>query len=194
MAIKVGNKEVANISVGSTPVKSVYKGSTKIWPSDPYVTIWENAEGVTINPNIDDTFINLIQTNDNSDRFRITYKYDLLPSATLEKSGNTYSSYYRIPSQTYFIETGYDGPMLPPGGTINTIEVMRTNNTAKGVNLLAFMNAQVPIGNTILVHSVTVRLHASKRGLLGIQGYRNGTNDSIPYVIQLTVYKVEQYK
>ena len=30
MAIKVGNKEVANISVGSTPVKSVYKGSTKI--------------------------------------------------------------------------------------------------------------------------------------------------------------------
>ena len=30
MAIKVGNKEVVNISVGSTPVKSVYKGSTKI--------------------------------------------------------------------------------------------------------------------------------------------------------------------
>ena len=30
MAIKVGNKEVTNITVGSTPVKSVYKGSTKI--------------------------------------------------------------------------------------------------------------------------------------------------------------------
>ena len=30
MAIKVGNKEVANIFIGPTPVKSVYKGNTKI--------------------------------------------------------------------------------------------------------------------------------------------------------------------
>ena len=40
MAIKVGNKEVANITVGSTPVKSVYKGSTKIWPSEGWKTVW----------------------------------------------------------------------------------------------------------------------------------------------------------
>lgn len=40
MAIKVGNKEVANITVGSTPVKSVYKGSTKIWPSESWKTVW----------------------------------------------------------------------------------------------------------------------------------------------------------
>ena len=40
MAIKVGNKEVANISVGSTSVKSVYKGSTKIWPSESWKTVW----------------------------------------------------------------------------------------------------------------------------------------------------------
>ena len=40
MAIKVGNKEVVNITVGSTPVKSVYKGSTKIWPTDRSEEIW----------------------------------------------------------------------------------------------------------------------------------------------------------
>ena len=34
MAIKVGNKGVANIFIGSTPVKSVYKGNTKIWASE----------------------------------------------------------------------------------------------------------------------------------------------------------------
>ena len=42
MAIKVGNKEVANITVGSTPVKSVYKGSTKIWPSESWKTVWSS--------------------------------------------------------------------------------------------------------------------------------------------------------
>ena len=30
MAIKVGNKGVANIFIGSTPVKSVYKGNIKL--------------------------------------------------------------------------------------------------------------------------------------------------------------------
>ena len=42
MAIKVGNKEVTNITVGSTPVKSVYKGSTKIWPSESWKTVWSS--------------------------------------------------------------------------------------------------------------------------------------------------------
>ena len=193
MAIKVGNKEVANITVGSTPVKSVYKGSTKIWPSDPYITIWEDANGVTTNPNVDDAFINLVQTNDNSNRFRITYKYDVLPSATLDKFDNRYESYYRDPSQIYFVETGYDGPTLPPEGIINTIEVARTSNTAKGVNLLGF-KAKIEVGNYTLLHSVVVRLHASNKGLLGIAGYTNGSTSDIPYVIKLTVYKVEQYK
>ena len=40
------------------------------------------------NVNVDDTFINLVQTNDNSNRFRITYKYDVLPNATLDKFNN----------------------------------------------------------------------------------------------------------
>ena len=39
MAIKVGNKGVANIFIGSTPVKSVYKGNTKIWPSESWHVI-----------------------------------------------------------------------------------------------------------------------------------------------------------
>lgn len=192
MAIKVGNKEVANISVGSTSVKSVYKGSTKIWPSDPYITIWEDVDGVTMNPNVDDTFINLVQTNDNSNKFRITYKYDLIQGSTLEISNDKYSSFYRNPSQTYF-EVNKE-PLLPQEGTIQTIEVERTSNTAKGINLLGFINAHKTVSNYTLSHSVVIRLHASTRGLLGLQGYRNGTNGSIPYVIQLTVYKVEQYK
>ena len=39
MAIKVGNKGVANIFIGSTPVKSVYKGNTKIWASESWHVI-----------------------------------------------------------------------------------------------------------------------------------------------------------
>ena len=39
MAIKVGNKNVANIFIGSTPVKSVYKGNTKIWASESWHVI-----------------------------------------------------------------------------------------------------------------------------------------------------------
>ena len=42
MAIKVGNKGVANIFIGSTPVKSVYKGNTKIWASEGWHIISES--------------------------------------------------------------------------------------------------------------------------------------------------------
>lgn len=73
MAIKVGNKGVANIFIGSTPVKSVYKGNTKIWASESWHTIFDTErtwEGyfTTSAPRV------FASTTNESKKFRITYK------------------------------------------------------------------------------------------------------------------------
>lgn len=73
MAIKVGNKEVANITVGSTPVKSVYKGSTKIWPSESWHTIFD-TERTWTGSYTTSTPIVFASTTNESKKFRITYK------------------------------------------------------------------------------------------------------------------------
>ena len=70
MAIKVGNKEVANIFIGSTPVKSVYKGNTKIWASEGWHTIFDTEttwEGNTWSTTV------FASTTNESKKFRITY-------------------------------------------------------------------------------------------------------------------------
>ena len=71
MAIKVGNKGVANIFIGSTPVKSVYKGSTKIWASESWHTIFDTE--TTWSGNTTSTTVFASTTNE-SKKFRITYK------------------------------------------------------------------------------------------------------------------------
>ena len=71
MAIKVGNKDVANIFIGSTPVKSVYKGNTKIWASESWHTIFDTERtwsGTTTSTNV------FASTTNESKKFRITYK------------------------------------------------------------------------------------------------------------------------
>ena len=71
MAIKVGNKGVANIFIGSTPVKSVYKGNTKIWASEGWHTIFDTEttwEGNTWSTTV------FASTTNESKKFRITYK------------------------------------------------------------------------------------------------------------------------
>ena len=71
MAIKVGNKGVANIFIGSTPVKSVYKGNTKIWASESWHTIFDTER--TWSGNTTSTTVFASTTNE-SKKFRITYK------------------------------------------------------------------------------------------------------------------------
>ena len=71
MAIKVGNKGVANIFIGSTPVKSVYKGSTKIWASESWHTIFDTERTWTGNTASTTVFAS---TTNESKKFRITYK------------------------------------------------------------------------------------------------------------------------
>ena len=72
MAIKVGNKGVANIFIGSTPVKSVYKGNTKIWASESWHTIFDTERtwtgSTTSAPSV------FASTTNESKKFRITYK------------------------------------------------------------------------------------------------------------------------
>ena len=72
MAIKVGNKEVANIFIGSTPVKSVYKGNTKIWASESWHAIFDTE--TTWTGNTTSSAKVFASTTNESKKFRITYK------------------------------------------------------------------------------------------------------------------------
>ena len=72
MAIKVGNKEVANITVGSTPVKSVYKGSTLVWPSESWHTIFDTE--TTWYGSWTSSAQVFASTTNESRKFRIRYK------------------------------------------------------------------------------------------------------------------------
>ena len=72
MAIKVGNKGVANIFIGSTPVKSVYKGNTKIWPSEGWHTIFDTE--TTWTGSTTSSAKVFASTTNESKKFRITYK------------------------------------------------------------------------------------------------------------------------
>ena len=114
MAIKVGNKEVANIFIGSTPVKSVYKGNTKIWASESWHTIFDTER--TWSGNTTSTTVFASTTNE-SKKFRITYKaigYYVTVYQHESKNSNTeYSDTFEI-SDTGTIQmiyTGYDNIM-----------------------------------------------------------------------------------
>lgn len=72
MAIKVGNKDVANIFIGSTPVKSVYKGNTKIWASESWHTIFDTE--TTWTGSTTSSAKVFASTTNESKKFRITYK------------------------------------------------------------------------------------------------------------------------
>lgn len=110
MAIKVGNKDVANIFIGSTPVKSVYKGNTKIWASESWHAIFDTE--TTWTGNKTSTTV-IASTTNESKKFRITYKaigYYVTVYQHESKNSNTeYTDTFEI-SDTgtiQMIQTGY---------------------------------------------------------------------------------------
>ena len=114
MAIKVGNKGVANIFIGSTPVKSVYKGNTKIWASEGWHTIFDTE--TTWTGNKTSTTV-IASTTNESKKFRITYKaigeYVTVYQHGSKSSNTKYTDTFEI-SDTgtiSMIYTGYDNIM-----------------------------------------------------------------------------------
>ena len=110
MAIKVGNKGVANIFIGSTPVKSVYKGNTKIWASENWHTIFNTETTWTGNTTSTTVFAS---TTNESKKFRITYKgigaYVTVYQHGSKNSNTEYTDTFEI-SDTgtiSIIQTGY---------------------------------------------------------------------------------------
>ena len=110
MAIKIGNKDVANIFIGSTPVKSVYKGNTKIWASEGWHAIFDTE--TTWSGNTTSTTV-IASTTNESKKFRITYKaigyYVTVYQHTSKNSNTEYTDTFEI-SDTgtiALIQTGY---------------------------------------------------------------------------------------
>ena len=182
MGIQIGNSEVTNIQVGNTPVTAVYAGSTLVWPTERWNVIYENTDGLVLNPNQSSTAITLGKASTESNKFRITYEYEIIPEATI------YDDYcfYRNPSLVYFTQE-----TLPPQNTINTIEVERTSPTDKGVNLF-LLGCRYRYDSYNYSHGAGVRLSATTTGMLVGYPTRNGGTGSIDYTIKMTIYKVEQ--